>query len=196
MPINRPAVPKPENVQLGEGVLIFNFNPDDWDDVNATAFGAVRGGGSYNIEPTNKPIRFAGDRGEDTKGLKRRTEFKITISASALELDHAKLQKFMPGTVTNTAATTNVPSYNKFRPNTDFADTDYIGNLAYITSNKNGDIVAYVIENVLGDGAFTAAMTDKDEIVSEVTFTAHFDPNDMDKVPAYIVQYTGDVATA
>jgi hypothetical protein len=194
MPIKRPAVPKPENVQLGEGVLIFNFNPDDWDSVDAVPFGAVRGGGSYNIEPTNKPIRFDGDHGEDTKGLKRRTDFKITIVTNALEFDYAKLEKYMPGAVTSIAATTVVPSYNQFRPKVDFEVTDYIDNLAYVTENKNGDVVAYIIENVLGDGAFSAAMTNKDEVVSEVTFTAHFDPADMDTVPTYIVQYEGTTA--
>jgi hypothetical protein len=196
MAIQRPAVPKAENIQRGEGVLIFNFNPDDWDDVNSVAFGAIRGGGSYNIEPTNKSIRFDGDRGEDVKGLKRRTEFKITITATALELDHAKLEKYMAGTVNNVSATTEVPEYNTFRPNADFTDSDYFDNLAYVTETENGDLVAYVIENVLGDGAFSAAMADKDEVVSEVTFTAHFDPANMDIVPTYITQYTGDVATA
>lgn len=193
MPIVRPAVPKPENVQLGEGVLIFNFDPDDWDDVGSVPFGAVRGGGSYNLTPTNKPIRFDGDRGEDTKGLKRRTEWKIQIIVNALELDHAKLQKYMPGTVETEAATTDVPSYKMYRPKLEFAETDYIDNLAYITETKDGDIVAYVIENVLADGPFVAALNDKDEIVSQVTFTAHFDPEDMTTIPTYIAQYSGAV---
>jgi hypothetical protein len=194
MPIQRPAVPKAENVQLGEGVLIFNFNPDDWDSVDAIPFGAIRGGGSYNVEGTNKPIRFDGDRGENTKGLKRRTEWAITITATALELDYAKVQKIMPGSTENIAATTTVPSYTKYRPNVDFSDSDYLNNLAYVTETENGDLVAYVIENALGDGALSAAFADKDEVVAEVTFTAHFDPADMSTVPTYIAQYSGTTA--
>lgn len=192
MPIQRPAVPKPDNVQLGEGVLVFNFDPTNWDSVDTIAFGATRGGGSYNVEPTNKPIRFDGDKGEDTKGLKRRQEWKITIVATALELDHAKMTKYMPGTVTTVPATADVPSYTEYRPNADFKDEDYIPNMAYITETKTGDVVAYVIENVLGDGALSAALADKDEVVAETTFTAHFDPNNMHTIPTYIVQYTGE----
>ncbi|TCT23393.1 hypothetical protein EDD68_107107 [Melghiribacillus thermohalophilus] len=189
MPIKRPAVPKPENVQLGEGILIFNFNPDDWDDPEAIPFGATRGGGQFNIEPTNQPIRFDGDRGEHTKGLKRRTEWNITITATALELDLEQLKRIMPGEIEQVTGGTTVPDYQKYRPKINFEDTDYLDNLAYITETADGKVVAYVIENVLGDGALTAAFADKDEVVAETTFTAHFDPENMDQVPAYVVHY-------
>ncbi|MDQ0340271.1 hypothetical protein J2S00_003076 [Caldalkalibacillus uzonensis] len=189
MPLKRPAVPKPENVQLGEGILVFNFNPDNWDDPESIPFGATRGGGQYNVEPTNHSIRFDGDRGEHTKGLKRRTEWNITITATALELDLEQLARIMPGTIENVTGGTSVPDYKKYRPKIDFDDNDYIKNLAYITETATGQVVAYVIENVLGDGALTAAFADKDEVVAETTFTAHFDPEKMDEVPTYVVHY-------
>ncbi len=187
----KPTSPQPENVQLGEGVLVFNFDPTALDGTDEVPFGAVRGGGTYNIERTDKPIRYDGDHGEDTKGLKRATEWKITISANALELDHEKLAMFMPGTkevVTETVVPED-PGHTKFRPNANLTDTDYINNLAYITRTQSGMLVAYVIENVLGDGNFSAAFADKDEIVPEVTFTAHFDPANPDVVPTYIAQF-------
>lgn len=194
MPITRPAVPKPENVQLGEGILVFNFNPDDWDDAESIPFGATRGGGSYNVEPTNQPIRFDGDRGEHTKGLKRRTEWVITITATSLELDLEQVARIMPGTIETVAGDVGatVPDYKKYRPKVDFEDTDYLTNLAYITETAKGQVVAYVIENVLGDGTLTAAFADKDEVTGETTFTAHFDPTKMDEVPTYIVHYEAE----
>ncbi|MBU9724124.1 MULTISPECIES: hypothetical protein [Bacillaceae] len=188
---NRKAVAKPQSTQLGEGVLIYNFNPDDWNDEESVAFGATRGGGSYNVEPTNKPIRFDGDNGEDTKGLKRREEWKITITANALEFDHEKMQRYMPGTTETKNQDIHNPAYTKYRPKVDFDDEDYFENLAYVTQTKSGDVVAYVIENVLPDGAFSAAFNDKDEVVAETTFTAHFDPEKMNEVPTYIVYYEG-----
>jgi len=188
MAIKRPAIPKPENVQLGEGILVFNFNPDDWDDPESIPFGATRGGGQYNVEPTNQPIRFDGDRGEHTKGLKRRTEWNITITATALELDLEQLARIMPGTIEEVSGM-NTPDYRKYRPKVDFEESDYIKNLAYITQTAAGNVVAYVIENVLGDGALTAAFADKDEVVAETTFTAHFDPENYDVVPTYVVHY-------
>lgn len=193
MGINRPAVPSPGKVQLGEGVLIFNFNPDDWDDENAIPFGATRGGGSYNTERTNLPMRFDGDKGENTKDLKRVSEWVITITANALELDLELLKKIMPGK-TETVAGTTTPGYEKYRPNVDYQEEDYIENMAYVTETYDGRVVAYVIENVLGDGPFSAAFEDKNEIVPETTFTAHFDPKKMSEVPTYIAYYEAPVA--
>lgn len=187
--IQRPAVPKPEKVKLGEGVLVFNFNPDDWDDPASIPFGATRGGGNYNVEPTNAPIRFDGDKGEHTKGLKRKTEWVIQITANALELDLDLLKKVMPGTIEEKNDAVDTPNYKKYRPNADYQESDYINNLAYITKTHAGNTVAYVIENVLGDGALSAAFEDKSEIVPETTFTAHFDPNDLNTVPTYVIEY-------
>lgn len=191
MPIQRPAVPKPEKVQLGEGVLVFNFNPDDWDDPETIAFGATRGGGNYNVEPTNLPMRFDGDRGEHTKGLKRKTEWVITITANALELDLELLAKVLPGTIEEVTGE-GTPNYKKFRPNADYQDSDYIDNMAYITKTHGGNTIVYVIENVLGDNALQAAFEDKNEVVPETTFTGHFDPEDMDTVPTYVLEYEAE----
>ena len=188
MAIQRPAVPKPEKVKLGEGVLVFNFNPGDWDDPETIPFGATRGGGSYNVEPTNVPIRFDGDRGEHTMGMVRKTEWLIQIVANSLEMDIELLQKALPGTIEEVNAE-STPNYKKFRPNVDYKLDDYIKNMAYITKTHAGNTVAYVIENVLGDSALSAAFEDKSEVVPELTFTAHFDPDNMDKVPTYYVEY-------
>lgn len=190
MPINMPAVPKPEKVQLGEGVLIYNFNPDNLDDPNSIPFGATRGGGTYSVEPTNKPIRFDGDRGEHTKGAVRRSEWVISIVANALELDLDKVQKVMPGNVEDSNSESGM-RYKKYRPKAEFEEEDYIDNLAYVTKTHAGKTVAYVIENALGDGALAAAFEDKEELVAETTFHAHFDPNNMDEIPTYIIHYNG-----
>lgn len=193
MSIKRPAAPSPEKVQLGEGVLIFNFNPDDWDDAEAIKFGATRGGGSYNVERTNLAMRFDGDKGENTKGLKRISEWVITITANALELDLELLNKVMPGSMETVIGTTT-PGYTKYRPNPEYKLEDYLTNLAYVTETYGGNVVAYVIENPLGDGAFSAAFEDKSEVVPETTFTAHFDPANMHEVPTYVVEYEAEPA--
>lgn len=191
MAINRPAVPKPENVQLSEGVLVFNFDPSDWDSNDAIPFGAVRGGGTYTVEPTRKPIRFDGDRGEYTKGLTRNTEFMISITANALEIDAEMMKRVLPGDVTEVAAGT-APAYKEYRPRLAIKEEDYIDNLAYITETKDGKVVAYIIENVLGGEAFAQSFEDKEELVPEVTFHAYFDPNNMDQVPTKVLFYDAE----
>ncbi|WP_027964734.1 hypothetical protein [Halalkalibacillus halophilus] len=67
-------------------------------------------------------------------------------------------------------------------------------NLAYITRTHSGALVAYVIENALVDGALSAAFGDKEEVVSETTLTAHFDPANMNEVPTYIIHYDGETS--
>ena len=191
MPINRPAVPTPEKVQLSEGVLVFNFNPDDWDDESAIPFGAVRGGGTYTIEPTRKPIRFDGDKGEYTKGLTRNTEFMISITANALEIDAAMMARIQPGDVTEVTGTTD-PNYKEYRPRLRIKEEDYLDNLAYITETKDGKVVAYMIENVLGGESFAQSFEDKEELVPEVTFHAYFDPEKMDEVPARVIFFDAE----
>lgn len=196
MTIKRPVAPKPEKVQLGEGVLVFNFNPDNWDDPESIPFGATRGGGTYSIERTNNAMRFDGDKGENTKGLKRVNEWVISIVANALELDLNLLPKVLPGKVENVESTpeSGVPGYKKYRPNPDYQEEDYLKNLAYITQTYAGNLVAYVIENPLGDGALSVAFEDKNELVPETTFTAHFDPENMKEVPTYVLHYDQESA--
>lgn len=196
MAFYKQQAPKPENIVLGEGVLVANFDPTFFGSTNEILLGAIRGGGTYNVEPTNKSIRFDGDPGEDVKGLKHRTEFKITITANLLELNHDNLMKIMPGTTEVVDSTNEDPGYTKYRPNSDFTDADYMDNLAYITRTKSGVIVAYIIENALGDGSFTAAMQDKEEIVSEATFTAHYNSNNLEQVPTYVAYFDQPPALA
>lgn len=187
--IKRPVAPKPEKVQLGEGVLVFNFDPDNWEDENSIPFGATRGGGSYDVERTNRAVRFDGDKGESTKGLKVIDEWVISITANALELDLELLKKAMPGDITDVTSDGSSPNYKKYRPNVQYKEGDYLKNLAYITETYGGNVIAYVIENPLGDGAFSAAFEDKNEVVPETIFTGHFDPENMYEVPTYVVEY-------
>lgn len=186
---NRPKAPNPQKVQLGNGVLVFNFNPEDWDDEKMIVFGATRGGGNYNVEKTNRAVRFDGDKGESTKDLKVIDEWVINITANALELDIDALKRAMPGEVKEVEGTDGKPGYKILRPNAQYKEEDYFDNMAYITSTYGGNVVAYVIENVLGDGNLSAAFEDKNEIVPELTFTGYFDREEMDKVPTYIVEY-------
>ncbi|MED4016998.1 hypothetical protein [Sutcliffiella cohnii] len=182
------VAPKPENIHLGEGILIKNFDPRDLEKPESTRLGVTRGGGTWNLEFTNRSSRFDGDRGEDTKGLKSRIESKITITANMLELDYESMQIYTPSKLTeSTSNMPPTPAFKMVRPKVDFEEEDYFDNLAYVTRTKSGKLVAYVIENVLADGSLSAAMNDKDDIVPEITFTAHWE--DLDVVPAYVVYY-------
>lgn len=190
--ITRPVAPKPERVQLGNGIVAINFNPDNWDDEEMILLGATRGGGNYNVEKTNRAIRFDGDKGENTKGLKVIDEWVINIVANTLEIDLDAMKRAIPGdieTVEASGGQSTTPGYRKLRPRAHYKEEDYFKNIAYITQTFAGNVVAYVVENPLGDGNLTAAFEDKNEVVPELTFSGHFDPAHMDKVPTYIAEY-------
>lgn len=187
--IKRPTAPEPKKVQLGNGVVVINFNPDDWDDKDSILLGATRGGGSYNVEKTNRAIRFDGDRGENTKDLKVIDEWIFTLVTNILEVDLDNIKRAMPGTIEEVEESQKTPGYRKLRPNVQYKEDDYFKNVAYITQSYAGNVVGYVIENALGDGNLSATFEDKNEVVPEVTFTGHFDRKELDKVPTYIVEY-------
>lgn len=190
--ITRPVAPKPEKVQLGNGIVAMNFNPDNWDDEEMILLGATRGGGNYNIEKTNRAIRFDGDKGENTKGLKVIDEWVINIVVNTLEIDLDAIKRAVPGEIQDVAASegqSGTPGYKKLRPRAHYKAEDYFKNIAYITQTFAGNVVAYVVENPLGDGNLTAAFEDKNEVVPELTFSGHFDPANMNEVPTYIVEY-------
>lgn len=189
----RPVAPKPEKVQLGNGIVAINFNPDNWNDQEMILLGATRGGGNYNVEKTNRAIRFDGDKGENTKGLKVIDEWVINIVVNTLEVDLDALKRAIPGDIAEPETSTGnegTPAYRKLRPRAEYTEEDYFKNIAYITRTFAGNVVAYVVENPLGDGNLTAAFEDKNEVVPELTFSGHFDPKTMDEVPTFIVEYS------
>jgi hypothetical protein len=66
--------------------------------------------------------------------------------------------------------------------------SDYISNVAIIAemSDTTAEPCAIVLDNVLSDGNFDLTFGDKEEGVIPVTFTAHFDPDDLDTEPYHI----------
>jgi hypothetical protein len=149
--------------------------------------GATRGGNTFTIEQEIKMIEVDGARGP-LKGARRVTDTTAKIKANLLELSSANIMLALAGsTATDFTDPTSTPATNTHDEITrarDISDLDYILNIAIVgrVSGTDENIIC-VIYNALADEGLEMAFEDKEEGVLEVTFTAHFDPADLDTEP-------------
>jgi hypothetical protein len=162
----------PANIVLGEGAFYFNYG-----ETGETVVGATRGGGSFKRAVEIKDIEFDGARGS-VKGMRRKTSAVPTLTLNALELQTANLTKFYAG-----LKSTFVTDHDVITANPDITDADYLTNVAFVGSTKDGRPVVIIVKNALGDGDLELKMEDKDEIVPEIQFTGHYDLANLDEEP-------------
>lgn len=67
--------------------------------------------------------------------------------------------------------------------------SDYLDNVAIVgTVTGSSDPVVCLIKNALGDEGLEMNFTDQDEVITELTFSAHYDPADL-TLPIYEIRY-------
>ncbi|MED2175547.1 hypothetical protein P4V88_27010, partial [Bacillus thuringiensis] len=59
----------------------------------------------------------------------------------------------------------------------------YLKNVAWVGETLGGDIVEIIVYNALSDGSLELGFENESEVVPEVTFTGHRDPENIRKVP-------------
>ena len=69
---------------------------------------------------------------------------------------------------------TDETTYKEFTASLEVADTDYLDNITLVGQRMDGKTVKIVLKNALNDGSISLALEDKDEVVTETVFTAHF----------------------
>jgi hypothetical protein len=167
---------------IGSGAVFLNLGV-----TGERLLGATRGGNTFTVEQEIKIIEVDGARGP-LKGARRIIESTAKIKANLLELTTANLMLAMAGsTAVNWTDTTSAPATNthdEIRRVRNLSDLDYITNIAIVgkVSGTNENIICMVY-NALSDEGLELAFEDKEEGVLEVTFTAHFDPTDLDTEP-------------
>lgn len=151
--------------------------------------GATLGGNTFTIESEYRDPRPDGARGK-VKGLRTLNDVSIQLMANMFEVTRDTLVKAIPG-----ASSAVDGDHHKITPTIDVNDSDYIDNIALIgtISGSDNDIII-ILKNVLSDEGIELAFADRDDVVQPITFSAHFDPADIDTVP-YEIRYPGDVAT-
>ena len=162
---NTQVAPNPANILLGEGAVYYNYGL-----TGEVVVGATRGGGSFEVEREIKEIEYDGSYGP-TKGLRRKTRSVPRLTLNFLEIKTATLTKFYGG-----LKSTDQTTYEEITEKEDIESGDYIDNVAFVGVTKDGKPVVILVENALGDGNIEMALQDKEEVVSEVQYTGHYDP--------------------
>jgi hypothetical protein len=141
-----------------------------------TLIGATRGGSSLTIEQEIREMEVDGARGP-VKGSRRITMVKAALTVNLIEASTDIFKKALVGA---SSADFNT-SWDQITRSLGIADSDYLSDITIL-----GDVSGYTdgmgvkLSNVLADGNFELTFADKDEGVIPITFTAHFDPADLE----------------
>lgn len=159
-----PKCPDSTNVVLGEGKIYVNYG-----EAGQAELGATRGGSTFTVERDIKEVAYDGAYGK-TKGKRRKLTVNPMLVVNMLELNYTNIPQAYAGmTVTDEGA------YHKIIEDIDLVDGDYLTNVAFVGERMDGKAVIIIINNALGDGNVEWALTEKEEVVAETTFSGHYD---------------------
>jgi hypothetical protein len=162
MPIT-PSVPNQTNILLGDGILYKDYALGTQQEI-----GAVRGDSVFNVARSFREQDYNGSYGP-TEGLKVKTKVIVTMKIALLELSVVNIANCFTG-LGNTDKTT----YYELKESLDIAAADYWNNLAFVGQRADGKAAIILMENVLGDGNLGLALKNKDDVVVDTNFTAHY----------------------
>lgn len=141
-----------------------------------TLLGATRGGNQLTLEQEIRDMEIDGARGP-VIGSRRIVMLKASLTVNFIEHTLANLKRALVG---SSSATFEV-DWDAITRGLVIADTDFLSDvtiLGEISGETNA--MAIKLDNVIADGNFELSFTDKEEGVIAVTFTAHFDPDDLE----------------
>ena len=170
-----------KNFVIDAGAVYLNYGED-----GERLIGATRDGNTFTIEQEIREIPVDGQKGP-VKGLRRVTRVTARITANFVEFTTDVLKLALPGATVEGYPETE-PTHDAIRRALQIALGDYHKNIA-IVGNKSGTDQPIIcgIENALADGNFEVSAADEDEATISIQFTAHFDPETLDKEPWFIL---------
>ena len=152
----------------------------NYDELDERLLGATRGGNTFTIEQDVREIEVDGARGP-VKGLRRIIEVRAQIVANLLEMTTENLKAALAGATVDENTNT---THDIITRELTIKDSDYLKNVALVGEiSGSQEPVICIVKNALADGNFSVNTADKDEAGIEVTFTGHFDPENLDEEP-------------
>jgi hypothetical protein len=142
------------DIILGDGVFA----------IGGTTVGLTRGGGSFAVEREYREIEADGDYGP-VKGRIRKIRSVAKLTFSALELSPANLAKFFPATKVVSTAFQAAQMIN---------DTADYSTVTWVGSTQGGKDVKITLENAINMENIEMDLTDKEEVVMSISFTATY----------------------
>jgi hypothetical protein len=171
MPTNTfsPAViHKAKDLFLGEGALYKDYVDED---TKGTLIGATRGGTKLEIEWSKKEVDYDGSMGP-TKGMRRTERFVAKLVVNFLKLTYINLAYGLNVTVSDGSDADG--TYKKIAFNTSFASTDLLSNITFRGFKANGEFCVIILENALNIDNISLEFKEKDEVISEMTYTGFY----------------------
>ena len=156
----------------------------DYDEVGETLLGATRGGNTFVIETDYRDMPVDGAKGR-VKGGERITRVDATITANFVEISPTILALALPGSSTADYPDTPTKTHDQITRALVILLADYSTNVALLGEVTGDDTNAavFIISNPLVTSNFEASLADADEPAISLSFSAHFDPSDMDTEP-------------
>ena len=169
-----------ERFLIDEGAVYKNYGTE-----NEELLGATRGGNSWTIEQDVREIEMAGAPGP-VKGGRRIIESRAQLQVSLLELTADNLAMALAGSELedHTADGETDPTHDSITRKRRLQASDYLENIALVgeVSGRSTPAV-FLVKNALADDELEIEMEDREEAEIEITFTAHFDPDNMEEEP-------------
>lgn len=175
-----------ENLVLDAGAFFKNFDVkiDTYDTAvtDGKLLGATRGGGNFNATPKVRQIEVDGVKGK-AKGLTVIDSWDVNMTANMLEVTIESL-KLSLASATSAVDAENYPGYTQIKANNYIALTDYIDNITWVGTISGSDKPVIIqIYNVLNTNGLSIKTQDKNEVVTALTLTGHYDDTDLDSPP-------------
>lgn len=175
-----------ENLVLDAGAFFKNFDvkTDNYDTAVTAGklLGATRGGGNFNATPTVRQIEVDGVKGK-AKGLTVIDSWDVNMTANMLEVTIESL-KLSLASATSAVDAVNYPGYTQIKANNYIALADYIDNITWVGTISGSDKPVIIqIYNVLNTNGLSIQTQDKNEVVTALTLTGHYDDTDLDSPP-------------
>lgn len=181
-----------KNLQLDAGALYKNWVMGTDTPATSTSklIGATVGGSTFTATPEVRQISVDGVKGP-TKGYETIDSWTATLAFTIKESTKTALALALAACDTTT--TTSLSGYSKLEAREGIADTDYVGNIAWVGKiSGSNDPMVIILKNVLNLTGLTFQAQDKKEAGVPVTLTAHYDVSDLEAVPFEI--YMPDIA--
>ena len=158
-------------------------------EVDERLLGATRGGNEFTIDQDIKLIEIDGVKGA-TMGARRIVESNATLKVNLLELTSENIMLAIAGADATDYTDPSIEpaptgaSHDRIRRTRNISDMDFIKSISVVGKiSGSAENIIVTIYNALSDDSFELAFEDREEGALVITFTAHYDPENVEEEP-------------
>lgn len=137
------------------------------------------GDNTFVVEREYRDIPYNGAPGK-TKGLKRVLTENATLTVHPKGLTQAMLKLALPGIADDGGVLEGGGRYV-------IGDDDYIDEVIFVGDMKDGTTKVFTLFNALSDNGLTVTASENAEVILELVFSAHYNPEDLTE-PIYKIE--------